>query len=203
MNQNLGVKPICFGVGSFVVFLLPSLIFCADKKDKFQNPGLLSINGYVHVQWMYDLHKGASPRYGFILRRGRVEFGYELADAVATEIEVGCDKLALTVKDAYIEYKVNPLLHFVAGLYKMPFSREELTPISKLLMIERSGINKLFGDYKYLGRDIGLTVKGELFRHRVPVGYSVGVFNGNGDRIFRDINNAKQFAERLTVEPLK
>jgi hypothetical protein len=177
-------------------------MFSSNKKNKFQNPGLLSINGYVHVQWMYDFQESVFPRSGFILRRGRVEFRYELADIVATEIEIGCDKLALTVKDAYIEYQVSPILRFIAGLHKMPFSQEELTPISKLLMIERSETNEMFEDYKYLSRDIGLTIEGELFRNKLPVGYRFGVFNGNGNRIFQDNNNAKQFTERLTIKPL-
>lgn len=184
-------------------FFLPGIIFGQSKTEKFQNPMLLSINGYVHVQWMYDLHDYAYPRYGFILRRARLEFRHELSDVLATEIEIGCDKLALMVKDAYFEYKVHPLLHFTAGLHKIPFSNEELTPISKILMIERSIANDKFSDYKYLGRDIGLTLKGELLKHNLPITYALGVYNGNGDRIFKDNNNAKQFAERITLKPIK
>jgi len=175
----------------------------AGKKGKAQDPGLLSINGYVHVQWMYDFHKNALPRHGFDLRRGRIEFRYDLADVIGAEVEIGCDELDLTVKDAYLEYRVSPALGFVAGLRKMPFSREELTPISKLLMIERSETNDMFGDQGYLGRDIGLAVEGGIFSNRLPVGYALGVFNGNGNRVFEDYDDDKQFCERVTFRPLE
>ncbi|MEO0082008.1 MAG: porin [candidate division WOR-3 bacterium] len=173
----------------------------ASGKERSQ-PGLLSINGYVHVQWMYDFDRYAVPKHGFDLRRGRIEFRYDIADKVGAEIEIGCDKLALTAKDAYLEYRISPALGFTAGLRKMPFSREELTPASKLFMIERSETNDMFGDQGYLGRDIGVTLQGESLPFPLPVGYSLGVYNGNGDRVFEDHNDAKQFCERLTVQPL-
>lgn len=194
-NQNL--------LAIVFFLLLPIVIFATDKKEKFQNPGLLSINGYVHIQWLYDMHDRALTRNTFLLKRGRLEFRYELTDIVAAEIEIGCDKIDLTVKDAYIEYQASSMIRLIAGLKKMPFSYEEITPVSKLLLIERTETNKLFGDYKYLGRDIGLAVEGEIFKYSMPVGYSFGIYNGNGDRVFKDNNNAKQFAERITIKPSK
>ncbi|MGQ9708101.1 MAG: hypothetical protein ACUVUR_04425 [bacterium] len=83
----------------------------------------------------------------------------------------------------------------------MPFSLEELTPANKLLMIERGMANELFGDYGYLGRDIGLTVEGEFGQNRVPLGYAVGFYNGNAEQMARDDNNAKVFVQRLTLKP--
>jgi len=159
-----------------------------------------SFGGYVHVQWMCDFRPGAFPRHGFELRRGRVEFCYDLARA-AVKIELGCDELDLTLKDAFIRYQLASPLRLVAGLRKMPFSCEELTPASRLLVIERSETNNRFGDVGYLGRDIGLAVEGDLFGNRLPIGYALGVFNGNGTRRADDWNDAKQFTERLTVSP--
>ncbi len=156
----------------------------------------------MHVDWKYDFRSGAFPHHGFELRRGRVEFCYDL-DRAAVEIEIGCDGLDLTLKDAFIRYQVVAPLRLVAGLRKMPFSREELTPASRLLVIERGETNNRFGDVCCLGRDIGLVVEGDLFGNRLPVGYALGVFNGNGARRPDDWNDAKQFSERLTVTPLR
>lgn len=178
----------------------PRLASGADRKATRIPPGQLSINGYVHVQWLYDFRETAAPRQGFDLRRARIEVRYDLADAAA-EIEVGCDELEVTVKDAYLEYRVSPALGFVAGLRKMPFSREELTPVSKLLVIERSEMNDMFGDAGFLGRDIGLALEGKLPWVPIRVEYAAGVYNGNGDRAFEDYDDAKQFGERLTVQP--
>ena len=183
----------------FLLLLTPGT-GSADSRKSLQAPGF-SVDGYVHVQWRYDFHRYALPRHEFLLRRGRVEFGYLWEDKVGADMELGCDELEVTVKNAYVEYRVGKPLRFVAGFRKMPFSREELTPASRLPAIERSAVNEVFSDYMFLGRDIGLSVEGGLFGSKLPVGYALGVFNGNGDRRFDDWDDAKQFCERVTVTP--
>ncbi len=165
-----------------------------------------SFGGYVHVQWMNDFRPDAVPAYGFELRRARVEFCYDL-DRAGVEIELGGDKLDLTLKDAFVRYQVATPLQLVAGLRKMGFSHEELTPASKLLTIERGEMNDRFGEADYLGRDIGLAAEGELLRvapgsQGLTIGYALGVFNGSGTRRSQDWNDAKQFCERLTLSKL-
>lgn len=163
-----------------------------------RKPAGPAVGGYVQVQWMYDFHPFASPQHSFALRRGRVEFGYE-TDRVGAEVELGCDRLRLSVRDAWVEYRIGRPLRFVAGLRKMGFSAEELEPASRLLMVERSRTNDLLRDLNYAGRDIGLAIEGDWLARPLRLGYSLGAFNGNGDRSYKDWNNAKQFCERLTV----
>jgi hypothetical protein len=169
------------------------------KKPKSWDFGQLSVSGYVHVQWQSDYRPAVYPRHSFELRRMRLRFNYIPSDVGAC-IELACDDLDPSIEDAYIQYRINQAFGFVAGLRKMPFSREELTPSSKLAMIERGLTNDRFGDRGFLGRDIGLAVEGEVTG--LHVGYSAGVFNGNGARLSRDYNNAKQFAERVTCGPV-
>jgi len=188
-------RPVAAGL---LVLALASSGSGADSKAGRQEPGGLSVAGCVHVQWGYDFRGLATPRHGFSLRRGRVEFQYD-AEKVGAELELGCDKLRLSVKDAWAEYRPDPRLRFVAGLRKMGFSAEELTPASRLVMIERSRTNDVMAGLGYLGRDIGLAVEGEWLKRPVRLGYALGAFNGNGDRSGRDWNDAKQFCERLTV----
>lgn len=167
----------------------------------------LSIDGYAHVQWALayfpNAAVGAWQHYGFTLRRGRLQLEYEFTDRVQTTLEIGCDKLDLEVKDASIGYRVGAPLAFVAGVQKMPFSREELRSSSRLTMIERSAANGWFDSLGYLGRDIGLVAAGEFAPGGRPLGWALGVFNGNGARAVRDNNDAKQFAERVTFEPAR
>jgi hypothetical protein len=183
-----------------VGFVAVMPLAAAAKRGGQTIPVWVSVSGYVHAQWLYDLHAGVYPRQTFLLRRARVKFKSEQSGIVA-DVEMGCDDLVPVVEDAYIGYQVVPALGFVAGLRKMPFSLEELTPTRKLLMIERGLTNDLFGDYDYLGRDIGIAVEGECRLRRMPFSYSAGVFNGNGAKLSKDYNDAKQFAERITANP--
>lgn len=172
----------------------------SGKESGSTDFGQLAVSGYVHVQWASDFRTAVYPRHSFELRRMRLRFNYIPSD-IGASVELGCDDLVPSVEDAYIQYRPSAAIGFVAGLRKMPFSREELTSATKLLTIERGPTNELFGDYAYLGRDIGLTVEGELFGPGMPVTYALGMYNGSGARLSRDYNNAKQFAERVTVRP--
>jgi len=177
--------------------LISSLAFgqAAGKNPRSWDFGQLSVSGYVHVQWQSDYRPAVYPRHSFELRRVRLRFNYIPSDVGAC-VELGCDNLDPSIEDAYIQYRISRAVGFVAGLRKMPFSLEELTPASKLMMVERGLTNDAFGDRGFLGRDIGLALEGELPRMRL--GYAAGVFNGNRARLSRDYNNAKQFVERVT-----
>ncbi|MEO0068413.1 MAG: porin [candidate division WOR-3 bacterium] len=161
----------------------------------------IGIGGYVHTQFLSDFRTGVYPRYSFILRRVRLKAEYS-QPRFGGELEIGADELQLEIKDAFGYYRASPAFIFFAGRRKVGFSLEELTPANRLLLIERGLTNKMFGDYRYPGRDIGLAIEGELFTERLPVVYALGVYNGNRGRLARDDNNAKQFAERLTVRVL-
>ncbi len=183
-----------------LLVLLPLLAWAAGaKKGK---PDKLSVRGYVHVQWKFDFRAGAFPNHGFDIRRGRVKFRYKPVDRVLGAVEFGCDELNLTVKDVYVEYRAGRSLRFIAGRHKMPFSREELCPASRLLLVERGETNDAFEEYGHLGRDVGVMVEGDLLERAFPIGYAVGVFNGTGGA-FSDYDNAKQFVERLTFAPVR
>jgi phosphate-selective porin len=108
----------------------------------------------------------------------------------------------LTIEDVYFEYKVAQPLSFVVGQYKMPFSREELRPTSKLLVVDRGEVNDAFDDYGYLGRDVGISIQGQVLENMLPMEYALGIFNGNGCGFPGDNDNTKQFAQRMTVDPV-
>jgi len=194
----MGKARLLTGVLVLLVFLAPAFA----KKNGQTDGSRVAMKGYVHIQGLADFRTGIYPRYSFILRRIRLKAEYSLPKFGA-ELEIGGDELKPEIKDAFIYYRVAPELIFLAGRRKIGFSLEELAPASKLLLIERGKMNELFGDYGYLGRDIGVTVEGEFFSYQLPVGYALGIYNGNRGKLARDDNNAKQFAERLTVKPLR
>lgn len=177
---------------------LPLIAWAAGTRKSL--PDKLSVRGYVHVQWKFDFREGAFPNHGFSIRRGRVKFRYAPVENVLGAVELGCDELNPAVKDVYVEYRAGRALRLIAGRHKMPFSREELRPASRLPLVERGETNDVFEDCGYLGRDVGVMATGDL-AWRVPVGYAVGVFNGAGDA-FADYDNAKQFTERIVVAPV-
>lgn len=193
-------RPVGITALVLLCLLLPGLVADADAASPdYQFP----ITGQVHVQWKCALEEDWPPQQGFVLRRARLKYRHTFFADTRTEIEVGFDDLRLELKDAFLEYRLAAPLRFAAGLRKMPFSREELIPIRRLTVIERTVTNGAFDDRGYLGRDIGLTVEGDLFADRFPVAYALGVYNGNRGRLSRDDNNAKQFAERLEFDPLR
>ena len=188
----------CPGLALAALLLLASPAAAAPKAktDRF------SVKGYVHIQWKHDFRAGAFPNHGFSIRRARVKFRYTATRNIRGAVELGCDKLNLTVKDVYVEYRAGSALTVIAGRHKLPFSREQLCPATRLPMAERSAVNDAFGDRGYLGRDIGVMAEGKLFRRTFPVEYAVGVFNGAGDA-FTDYDNAKQFVERIAFTPVR
>lgn len=189
------INRICF----LALLLLGNNAFAKKAPDKSSN----SIEGYVHTLWKYDFRKDISPDNEFQLNRAQIKFENAISSKIFATIEIGYDKSVLEFKDVFLEYKALSFLNFVMGQHKMPFSREELCPNSKLFVIDRGEMNELFDDYGYLGRDIGASIKGEFLTNTFPVTYALGVFNGAGCLVNGDNNDAKKFAERITLDPIK
>lgn len=97
--------------------------------------------------------------------------------------------------DASMYYRIAPALRLNAGLFKVPFSREFLTPASSIDFVNRSRVVAFLSP----NRQIGIQANGELASG--PLSYAVGLFNGN--RFFEaNINDNDNFlyALRLTYD---
>ncbi len=184
---------------SIIIFVFCANVVLGKKKN---NSKKTSIKGYVHVLWKYDFREDIVPNNEFQVRRARVKFRNSISDNLLINIEIDCGKAGFTAKDVYFKYRLNSLLNFVVGQYKMPFSREELRSSSKLSVVDRGEVNDIFDDYGYLGRDIGISVKGKLMEKKFPIKYAFGIFNGSGYSMAGDYNNSKQYAERITLAPV-
>lgn len=177
----------------YIVFLL-LLVSIAYTKTP--------VSGYVQVQYKYNLREDAVPNNEFQIRRGRLKFRYMITDKILTSIEIDCGRGSLTIKDIYLEYEMNRFLNVVVGQYKMPISLEQLHSARRLLVIDRGEVNDIFNDHGYLGRDIGISIQGEILKKNSRLNYALGVFNGNGYRVSGDNDNTKQFVQRIAFGPV-
>jgi len=162
----------------------------------------VGIHGYVQFHWLLDGKSGKVPNNEFLLRRARLKIEPTITQNLSAALEIDFGKSKISTKDIYIEYKVSKALRFTLGQHKMPFNREQLVSGAKLLFIERTSVNDEFDKRKWVGRDIGLSVSGKLVRSEgVEVIYHAGIFNGTQGS--QEFNNAKQYAERVTVDITK
>ncbi|MEO0226341.1 MAG: porin [candidate division WOR-3 bacterium] len=161
-----------------------------------------SISGYIQFWFKYNFDEETVPENEFQIPRARVRFKNTITGRLQTVIEIDGGRGRFSFKDIGIEWQFYRWLGFNIGQQKIPFSREELRSASKLLVIDRGEVNDAFGNNGYLGRDIGVSVNGEVIKDRTPIAYSLGIFNGNGANLAGDNDNTKQFAERITAGPL-
>jgi hypothetical protein len=189
-----------------LIFITALFLFAGvvqGKKDKNNDAKESSIEGYIHTLWDYDFSEDAIPNNEFQIRRAQVKFKNSISTNIFTTLEIGFEENQFAPKDVYLEYKANSLFNLLIGQHKMPFSREELRSTSELLVVDRGEVNDIFGDYGYLGRDIGISLNGGIFKNKFPIDYTFGVFNGNGYKVGGDNNSAKDFAERIILTPIK
>ena len=102
------------------------------------------------------------------------------------------------LQDAYLDARFHPAAKLRAGRFKTPFGLERLQSASDLVFISRALPTNLAPN-----RDIGLMVHGEV--QDAVLSYAAGVFNGvsDGGSSDADINDGKEAAARLFVQPFK
>lgn len=107
--------------------------------------------------------------------------------------------------DAQIIYKFAPYAELAAGQYKVPFTAENVTSDTNLLLAERAlpvdglkvGALKV-GGYSY-SRDVGAHLQGTVAEKKVE--YQAGVFNGDGANVWPPDDGSMLLA-RVAVAPL-
>ena len=101
---------------------------------------------------------------------------------------------SLVVLDARIGYRFAPSATLRAGLFKAPFSGEFLTSAANIDFVNRSRVVSSYAP----NRQVGASLYGET---EGPVGYEVGIFNGNGRTLSGNDNNRFMYTGRLTFSP--
>jgi phosphate-selective porin len=132
--------------------------------------------GYLDGQ--YNFYKGdGAPSDTFSITRARFgvqgNYGKQLDYAFLFETAS-----ALTIRDAYMDFKPWSAFKIMAGQYKVPFSMEVGTADTSVEFYNRSIISVLYPDAGGAFRAPGIDVHGDLSSSRVE--YWVGLFNGQG-----------------------
>lgn len=160
------------------------------------------ISGLLNGRYSYSDRE--KETHGLDIRRVRLGAEGELGDKVDYKFQAEYET-SVKVIDAYLRWKIVPEFNIQIGEYKVPYSQETLYGPTSWLTIENpaavanlNGYNDLSG-MKSNGRDVGITVYGDLWRKLFS--YRIGVFNGNGINV-KDDNNKKDFAGLLWFRPV-
>src|ERR1700691_80681 len=154
--------------------------------------------GYLDAQ--YTFYKGdGAPSDTFNITRARFgvqgNYGKQLDYAFLFETAS-----ALTIRDAYLDFKPWDAFKIMGGQYKVPFSMEVGTADTSVEFYNRSIISTLYPDASGAFRSPGIEAHGELADGIVE--YWGGVFNGQG-LLTSGTTNEPEVVGRLRFSPFK
>ena len=169
--------------------------FLRSRDDAFRlNIGGRLMTDYHATEDGARLLTGAELADRFLVRRARLELDGNIfrwiGFALSGEFTEG-----VSLKDAYLDFRLLPGLEVRSGQFKVPFSREELISSRFIDFVERSLVNELAPS-----RDAGIVLQGSVLDRAVS--YAIGVFNGTGEDT-ADNNSEKEVAGRLVLAPFR
>jgi len=159
---------------------------------------ILKLRGYVQADSRSVSGKTSNNDDTFLLRRVRPIFEGTVSKYIDFRImpDFGSGKTEL--QDAWLDLKYIPEAKLQIGKFKEPFGIERLQSGTDTLFVERGLPNNLAPN-----RDIGAAFHSDLFNGKLS--YAAGIFNGvpDGGSLDSDIDNNKEFAGRIFVNPFK
>jgi len=150
--------------------------FIASPDERFK----LTINGRIQARFTYENTEGEPRGHTgqFSIPRARLKLkGNAFDERIAFALQLDFGKGGASLKDAYVDLTaVNHWLMVQVGQFKRPFSRQQITSSGKQQFVDRAITDKYFQG----GRDLGLVLHSH--KKKVPLEYSLGLFNGTGDK---------------------
>jgi phosphate-selective porin len=191
------------------LFIVP-ISFSQGCEDPGEGDGI-NIFGYIQPQYDYNIlgENGTFTKdkdeSGFYFKRARLgvlgnipyDFTYYFMMEFSPERGMG-------INDAFVTYNRYSFAKISMGLFKAPFSAEQIHACHKLHTIERSMVvNELAGPI----RDTGLMLSGRLdsifgYKNKGLFSYQLAVINGEGRNVL-DADNRKNLVGRIKVSPIK
>ncbi len=104
------------------------------------------------------------------------DFKYEIVANLGND--VGASSSSTTMDVAWVNYAANPEAQFQFGLFKMPFSLEQLTSSNNIDFMERSLVGQVEGEF-IPGKETGFMLHGVP---KVGLTYAVAVSRGRGNK---------------------
>jgi phosphate-selective porin OprO/OprP len=179
--------------------------------------GRYSLQVRARLQFRYDLEhpnvEGEPVSQLFQIRRARVvlagnvfspyiryqfQFGFsprDMSNDIPSDLEDSIRRNPL--RDARLEFTRLRNFTIWAGQSKVPFSRERVISSSNLSMVDRSLVNAEFS----LDRDIGIVATSKDLGGLGKLGYSLGVFMGEGRNSFESRDAGLLYVGRFEVTP--
>jgi phosphate-selective porin OprO/OprP len=167
--------------------------FYVQTRDKSFD---MKIGGRVQGDYLAPDQDNTNDNSSFNIRRARIEASGKLFTHTKFKVQLdfGQGKDAL-LKDGYLDFNYFKWAQLKIGQFKEPFSLEELTSSKYIDFLERSTVVSNLSP----SRDIGMMLHSEFAQG--ALGYSLGIFNGNGANQKRDENDDKDIAARLYFRP--
>jgi len=199
----------------FALFLMMIFFVQTNFAQGCEDPGEgdgINIFGYIQPTYEYKFlgkdfgFTKDKDESGFYFQRARLgvlgnipyDFSYYFMMEFSPERGMG-------INDAFITYnRFGPYFKVSMGLFKSPFSMEQLQPCHKLYTIHRSKVvNELAGPI----RDMGIMLLGGTGDKKILglktkniFGYQFAVMNGEGRNV-PDQDNRKTYVSRFTFHP--
>jgi phosphate-selective porin len=178
----------------------------------------LTLGGFIQANFEDGDVSAFEGRFGltalkdrFRLRRARINLTGDFAENFDFKVEgdfeqgdgISSSRTAFSATDIFVNWHQFPEAQIKVGQWKAPFGLEQITPDTKLFIIERS----LPTGALTPERQIGAQIWGKPFTNIWPeqkdlVTYYAGIFNGNGRNTTVNDNNNFMYVGRLELMPL-
>jgi Phosphate-selective porin O and P len=168
---------------------------------------LPKISGFINTRYQYTNAPFAAGKDGFDIRNARVDAQGKINSTINYRLQVDF-AVAPQIVDAYAEWKPFNFIGLQVGQYKTPYTLENPYSPHTLETADNSQVVQALvtstNGVKNNGRDIGLSINGNLFKQDGfnIVDYKLGVFNGNTINAFDD-NSTRDLLATVFVNPFK
>jgi hypothetical protein len=168
----------------------------------------IQLSGYSQIR--YQMFDEKTRIDGFDIRRARLDLRGKISPRFSYRLQTDMADRP-KILDAYGEIKIADYLMLTIGQFRIPLSPENLASVNRLEVIDYAQVvdalcargKDVIGNHN--GRDIGIQAGGTLIKNEAgPIlEYRLGVFNGSGMNMADTSNNAKDFAGRVILSPVK
>jgi len=146
----------------------------------------------------------------------KIEGDFEQSDAAITALKSldlttgktttvsNSTRTEFSATDIFVNWHAYPEANIKVGQWKAPFGLEQITPDTKLFIIERSLPTGALTPERQIGVQIwGKPLTNLWSEQKDLVTYYAGIFNGNGRNFNTNDNNNFMYVGRLELQPFK